>query len=204
MEQCARSVSSGRPGIAMVRYLLKSTLAKNAGWMLVGQLSTYGLKVLYFIVIARLLGVVDYGIVVGAFALVMLVAQYSRLGMGTVLMRYVSGSHSRFATYWGNILMVTIIMSGILILLLRLAAYHILDPASAGIVLATAVGSVLCEQLTTSATQAFQAHQNMRMASTIGQLVPMFRTFTAIGMLLVLHHTTAEVWTVASMTASAG
>jgi len=188
----------------MLRHLLKSTLAKNAGWMLVGQLSTYGLKVLYFIVIARLLGVVDYGIVVGAFALVMLVAQYSRLGMGTVLMRYVSGSHSRFATYWGNILMVTIVASGILILLLRLAAYHILDPASAGIVLATAVGSVLCEQLTTSATQAFQAHQSMRMASTLGQLIPMFRTFTAIGMLLVLHHTTAKVWTVASMIASLG
>ncbi|MGO9338929.1 MAG: flippase [Terracidiphilus sp.] len=188
----------------MLRHVLKSTLAKNAGWMLLGQLSAYGLKVVYFVVIARLLGVLDYGIVVGALALVMLVAQYSRLGMGTVLMRYVSGSHSRFATYWGNILLVTIVTSGVLVLLLRLAAYHILDPASAGIVLATAVGSVLCEQLTMSATQAFQAHQSMRMASALGQLATMFRTFTAIGMLLALHHTTAKVWAVASMTASAG
>lgn len=187
----------------MLKKALRSRLAKNAGWMLLGQGCGYGLKLLYFIVLARLLGVLDYGIVVGAFSLVMLVAQYSRLGMGTVLLRYVSGSHSRFATYWGNILMATTITSGILILLLRLAAYHILDPASAGIVLATAVGSVFCEQLTTSATQAFQAHQNMRMASVLGQLVPMFRALSAIGMLLALHHTTAKVWAVASMTASA-
>jgi O-antigen/teichoic acid export membrane protein len=187
----------------MLKLLSKSSLAKNAGWMLFGQGVGYGLKVLYFVVIARLLGVLQYGIVVGALALVSFVAQYSRLGMGTVLMRYVSGNHKRFAVFWGNILMVSVLMSGALILILRLLAYHILDAASAGVVIFTAVGSVFCEQLTTSATQAFQSHQSMRIAALLGQLTPAFRTLTAIGMLLALHHTTARVWVVASMIASA-
>lgn len=187
----------------MLGVLRKSSLAKNAGWMLIGQGAGYGLRVVYFFVIARLLGVLQYGIVVGALALVMLVAQYSRLGMGTVLMRYVSGNHARFAVYWGNVLMIVSMMSGLLILILRQTAFHILDQQTAAVVVMTAVGSVLCEQLATSATQAFQAHQQMKMAAVLGQLVPMLRTFTAIGMLLVLHHSTAKIWVVASAIASA-
>ena len=171
--------------------------------MLVGQGAGYGLRVVYFFVIARLLGVLEYGIVVGALAMVMLVAQYSRLGMGTVLMRYVSGNHARFAVYWGNVILITSLMSGVLILLLRLLAHRVLDPSTAAVVVMTAIGSVLCEQLATSATQAFQAHQGMRAAALLGQMVPMLRTFTAIGMLIGLHHTTARVWVVASMIASA-
>jgi O-antigen/teichoic acid export membrane protein len=89
-------------------------------------------------------------------------------------------------------------------MILRVVGYRILDPATASVVVMTAIGTVLCEQLTTSATQAFQAHQSMKMAAILGQLISLFRTFTAIGMLIALHHTTARVWVVASMIASAG
>ncbi len=186
-----------------MRLSLKSSLARNAGWMLLGQGLGYGLRIVYFIVIARLLGVLQYGIVVGAFALVNLAAQYSRLGMGTVLLRYVSGSHSRFATYWGNILIVTSLMSGILIVILRFVGYHVLDPETAQIVALTAVGSCLCEQITISATQAFQAFQKMRTSAVLNQLTSLLRTFAAVGMLLTYHHATARQWVIASMFASA-
>jgi O-antigen/teichoic acid export membrane protein len=186
----------------MLAPLRKSTLAKNAGWTMLGQVLGYGMRVIYFIVIARLLGVMEYGIVVGALALVMFVAQYSRMGMGTVLMRYVSGSHSNFAAYWGNVIMASFMMSGILILLLRFTAYRILDYSTAAVVVMTAIGSVFCEQLITSATQAFQAFESMKSAAILGQLISFFRTCTAVGMLLILHHTTARVWVVASMIAS--
>jgi O-antigen/teichoic acid export membrane protein len=171
--------------------------------MFLGQGLGYGLKIAYFIVIARLLGVLQYGIVVGAFALVNLVANYSRLGMGTVLLRYVSPSHSRFAEYWGNILIVTAAMGTFLILLLRVVAPHILSPASAGVVVLTAIASALCEQITITATQAFQAFQSMRIAAVLGQLSPMCRTIAAVGMLIVMHHATASQWVVALAISSA-
>jgi len=128
-----------------MKFLSKSVLAKNAGWMLFGQGLGYGLRLAYFIVIARLLGVLQYGIVVGAFALVNLVAEYSRFGTGTVLLRYVSPDHSRFAVYWGNILAVTATMSGLLILILHLIAPHIVSPTTAGIVFIMAIGSCFFE-----------------------------------------------------------
>jgi O-antigen/teichoic acid export membrane protein len=186
-----------------VKFALNGTLRRDVGWSLLGQVLGYGLKALYFVVIARLLGVLQYGIVVGAFALVNLVAQYSRLGMGTVLLRYVSPNPNRFVTYWGNILMVTVTISGVLTLILRILATHVLDPASAAIIAFLAVGSCLCEEITISASQGFQALQRMRIAAALIQLTPMCRTFTAIGMLLDLHHATARQWAIASMSASA-
>jgi O-antigen/teichoic acid export membrane protein len=171
--------------------------------MFLGQGLGYGLRVVYFVVIARLLGVLQYGIVVGAFALVSLVAEHSRLGTGTVLLRYVSPNQKRFAAHWGNTLTVTLIMSGVLIMILRLAAPHVIDPASAGIVVLTAIGSCVFEQITISATQAFQAFQEMRLAAMFNQMTALLRTFTAVGMLLVLHHATARQWVVASALASA-
>lgn len=171
--------------------------------MLLGQGSSYTLRIVYFVVIARLLGVIQYGVVVGAFALVNLVAQYSRLGTGTVLIRYVAPQHGRCGVYWGNSLLVTLAVGGGVILLLTLVAPHVIDPASAAIVVFMAVGSCVCEQLTISATQVFSALQNMRTAAWLAQLTSMFRTVTAISMLVTLHHATAGQWAVASMLASA-
>ena len=183
--------------------LANGTLAKNTAWMLAGQGVGYGMRVLYFIVIARLLGVLQYGIVVGAFAMVNLVAEHSRLGSGTVLLRYVSPNRKRFADYWGNTLLITLIMSGILIAALRLIAPHVLDAASAEIVLLTAIGSCMFEQITISSTQVFQALQRMRSAALLNQLTSMLRCIAAVIMLVVFHRANARQWALASMLASA-
>jgi len=171
--------------------------------MLLGQGSAYGLRVAYFVVIARLLGVVQYGVVVGAFALVNLVAQYSRLGTGTVLIRYVAPDHHRCGAYWGNSLLVTLVLGGGVILLLSVVAPHVIDPASAAIVAFMAIGSCLCEQIAISATQVFSALQIMRTAAWLAQLTSLLRTMTAIGLLVVLHHATPRQWAIAYMLASA-
>jgi O-antigen/teichoic acid export membrane protein/glycosyltransferase involved in cell wall biosynthesis len=185
-----------------MKFFSNSSLAKNAGWMLLGQGLGYGLRMAYFIVIARLLGVLQYGIVVGAFALVNLVAEYSRLGTGTVLLRYVSPDRSRFALYWGNILAVTATMSGVLIVALHLIAPHIVSPATAGIVFITAIAGCFFEQITISVTQAFQAFQEMRTAALFNQMTSMLRTIAAVTMVLTLHHATARQWVIASAFAS--
>src|ERR1700759_199981 len=117
-----------------IKRLSESSLARNVGWMFIGQCLAYALKVVYFIVIARLLGVLQYGMVVGAFALVNLVGEWGRLGSGTVLLRYVAADHKKFALYWGNLLLVTGSVSGLLVLILTFAAPHLIDPASATLV----------------------------------------------------------------------
>jgi len=168
-----------------------------------GQSMGYGLRIVYFIAIARLLGVLQYGIVVGAFALVNIAAQYGRLGTSTILLRYVSPDHARFAVYWGNVLLVTSTMGGLLVVIMRVAAPHVINSASAAVVVLLAIGSCLCEQLTIGATQAFQAFEQMRITAIFNQLTSLLRTFTAISMLLAMHHATARQWALASTVASA-
>ena len=179
------------------------TLASNAAWIFLGQGLGYSLRVVYFIAVARLLGVLQYGFVVGAFAFVNLLAEQSRLGTGTILLRYVSPDHKRFAKYWGNTLVVTLVSSGLVILLLGLIAPHLLDPGSAALVFLTAIACCFFEQLSVSATQVFQAFQKMRTAAFLNQLTSLLRCIGAIGMLLRWHHATAVQWAFLSVLVSA-
>jgi O-antigen/teichoic acid export membrane protein len=170
--------------------------------MFIGQGLGYALRVGYFVLMARLLGVLEYGIVVGAFALVNLTANYSRLGTGMVLLRYVSADKRRFATYWGHVLVVTLVGSGLWIVLLHLVSPVVLGKGSRDIVILMAIGICVFEQLTISATQVFQAFQQMRSTAFLNFLTSLLRLLAAAVMLLVLHHATARQWAWASMIVS--
>ena len=91
----------------------RSSLARHFGWMFAGQGMGYLLRAVYFVLIARLLGVLQYGVIVGAIALVNMVTNYGRLGSSIVFLRHVSADRTQFAVYWGNILLVTLSMSSV-------------------------------------------------------------------------------------------
>ena len=127
------------------------------------QIIGYGLRLINFIILARLLGVVQYGVVVGAFALVNLVSPYCQFGTGTLLLRYVSADRKRFPVFWGNVLLVTSAASVLVIFALTLLAPRLIDSASAAVVLLTGIAVCLCEQITNGAAQVFQAFQEIRL-----------------------------------------
>ncbi len=181
-----------------------SRLARNVGWIFLGQGASYLLRILYFVAIARLLGVVQCGLVVGAFALVNIVAQYSRLGTGMVFLRYVSVDREHFSVYWGNILLTTLPLGIVLALLLSLLAPHLIDPRSASIVVFTAIGSCVCEELTISATQVFQSFEKMRTTAVLNLLTSLVRALAAVMLLLTLGHASAWLWALVSMLVSIG
>ena len=203
MAERAGPIQSGDPQGAFVSATATQTSMKhNVAWMFFGQGSAYALRVVYFIMIARLLGPLQYGIVVGAFAFVNLAANYSRLGTGMVLLRYVSADHRNFAVYWGNVLLVTFAVSGVLVVLLRLAAPFAIGPPGTQIVLMTAIAICLFEQVTISATQVFQAFQQMRVTAFLNLLTSLLRAIAAGGMFLLLRKATAFQWSMASLVVS--
>jgi O-antigen/teichoic acid export membrane protein len=181
----------------------RSAVARNAGWMMAGQGAGIVLQAIYFVILARLLGVVQYGIFVGAFSLTTIVAQYSALGTGTVLLRYVSNNHKSFAVFWGNVVAVTSCFGALLVLALHFIAPHILDPASASLVLLAGIGNCICTQLTTVAGNVFQAFEKLRITAALNLLTNFVRTLTAAIMVVTLHHATAWQWALASALVSA-
>ena len=180
-----------------------SKLARNAGWMFAGQGASFVVQGLYFILLARLLGTSEYGILAGAAALVALVSQYSTMGSGLLLLRYVSPAPEKFREYWGNVILSTIVFGSLVIAGLHFAGRWLIGGEAASILVILAIGDCLCSQLTTAASQVFQAFEQMRITATLNLVTNLLRLLLAAGMLLFLHKASAWQWAFASLAISA-
>src|SRR5579883_1309418 len=195
-------MSIGKSLPSQLQRLRNSRFARNVGWLTAGQGAGLVLQAAYFVIIARLLGAVEYGVFAGAFAFTALVGQYSALGTGTVFLRYVSGNNKAFAVYWGNVLLVTAVAGGGLTIALHFIAQTVLNPSSAAIVPMAALANCFCAQLTTESGRVFQAFEQMRINAILNLLTNLARTVAAMLMLVTIGHATAWQWSIAAMLVS--
>lgn len=179
--------------------LKTSSLARNTGWMFLGQGLGLVFQTTYFIVLARLLGSREYGVYAGTFALVSMASQYSTIGSGTVFLRYVSPDKSKFPIYWGNILMITCTVSILVAAMLHLTARFILNPQSAALIFPVAVSVCFCTQIAVAAGQVFQAFEQLRVTAMMNLMTNIMRAIAAVSMLVLLHKATAYQWVVVSL-----
>jgi O-antigen/teichoic acid export membrane protein len=187
-------------GIAAFR---ESGLLKNASWMFLGQGLSLFVQAAYFILLARLLGSQQYGVFVGAFALVSIVSQYSTMGSGLVMLRHVSQNRAKFPEYWGNVILTTLSVGVVVILILSVLGKWIVGPASASVIVLIALGECTCARLAEAAGQAFQAFENLRWTATLTTLTNIARLIAVGLLMLVMHHATAGQWAIASVSVSA-
>jgi len=180
----------------------KSALARNAGWMFAGQGLGLVLQAGYFVVLARLLSSHEYGIYVGATALVTIASQYSALGFGFVFLRYVSPEPHRFSEFWGHILLATSFASILLVAVLAFAAPHLISRESARLVVVVGLSECVCNNLSVCAGQVFQAFERLRYAAVLNPITSFLRMTIAIVLLETVHHVSARQWTVAALSVS--
>jgi len=180
----------------------KSVLVRNAGWLFAGQGLSFVAQAVYFIVLARLLGTTQYGLLAGAVALVAVVSQYSSLGSGLLFLRYVSPDHSRFREYWGNVLMSVCLLGVLLALGLRVSGRWLVGGASVPLLLPIAIGDCLFQQLSTCAGQVFQTFEKMKFSAALTLLSNLARCLLAVGMLLLLGRVSAGQWVLGSLAVS--
>ena len=186
------------------KYLRESSLARNAGWMLAGQGLSLVCQATYFVLLARLLGSTEYGIYVGAVALVSILSQYSPLGSQFVLLRHVSQDPEKFALYWGNVLITCLTLGSTFVILLAWVGPHMAHSFSWKLILCVALGDCICGQITDAASRVFQAFEKLRFTAFLAVFVNMCRTVLVGVMLWRLHHATAGVWVIAALVISSG
>jgi O-antigen/teichoic acid export membrane protein len=185
-----------------LRRIRDSSIARNAGWMVLGQGSGFLLQSVYFILIARLLGPFEYGLFAGAFALTSILGQYSAMGSGTLFLRYVTADRKQFSVYWGNILATTMVASVLIIAALSLVSGEVLGAGSRAITLLAAVANCFCFQLTASAAKVFQTYEQLRITAALTLANNFARTLAAGVMLTALHRATAYQWSAATVALS--
>jgi O-antigen/teichoic acid export membrane protein len=180
----------------------EGSLARNASWMFLGQGMSFVVQAAYFILLARLLGSQQYGIFVGAFALVSIVSQYSTMGSGLVMLRHVSQDRSKFGEYWGNVILTTFSVGFLVIILLKVFSKWIVGPSSASVVVLVALGECTCARLSECAGQAFQAFENLRWTATLTTLTNITRLIAVGVLMLLFRHATVMQWATTSVIVS--
>lgn len=182
--------------------LLQHRVSRNASWIFAGQGANFLLQAGYFVLLARLLGVREYGVFAGAFAVVNLVTPYSALGAGMLFMRYVTADRSRAAVYWGNSLAVTVSAT-----LLIAAALFFGGPALTKthdhlIFVVLVVANCLFSQIANLGSLVFQTFEKMRWTAILSLISSLARLLILIVMQVTLHHATALQWSVGVLIAS--
>jgi O-antigen/teichoic acid export membrane protein len=136
--------------------------------------------------------------------LVTVVSQYSTMGSGLILLRYVSQEQKLFPEYWGNVLMSTALYGSFIVLVLHLTGHWLVGAESASLLTLIALSDCICGQFSTCAAQVFQAFERMRLTATLNLLTSLFRLILACSMLLVMHHAAAQQWAIAMLVISIG
>jgi O-antigen/teichoic acid export membrane protein len=135
-------------------------------------------------------------------ATVMIIAQYCTLGSHSVFVRYVSPVHSRYAKYWGNVLLTTMNFGSLATLLVICVGPLLAHSYSRSMLAWIAVGNCLCAQLAVAAGRVFQTFERMRITALLNLSTNLLRTLMAAALLIGSHRITAGQWALAAMVVS--
>jgi O-antigen/teichoic acid export membrane protein len=178
-----------------LQLLPKSVLARNTGWMLLGLGLKLSIQALYFTVIARSLGVQNYGAFVGVVGLVGIMSPFGTLGSGTLLIKNVARDGRQFKKNCGLALLTTLSSSSILFGLVLLVSNFLL-PATIPIrlVMLVAAADLFGTSITTICGQAFLAFERLKWTASINVLLSTMRLAAALILVALYHNPSALQW----------
>jgi O-antigen/teichoic acid export membrane protein len=177
-----------------LKQLAQRRIAKDASWMLFGQGSNFFLRAAYFFLLARLLGAVEFGIFAGVWALVNVVAPYSALGSGLLFMRYVSKDRRVAPVYWGNALLTSAGMTGLIT-----AIFIYLGPLITGIhslplIVTTIVANCIFTKTLDVASNVYRTYGKLHLSAGMSMFSNASRVIVVGVMWVTMHHATAVQW----------
>jgi O-antigen/teichoic acid export membrane protein len=180
---------------SMPNPLLKTALARNTVWMMGGQGLRLIIQAVYFIEMARSLGVRNYGAFVGVVAMVGIVYPFASLGSGNLLVKNVSRERGLFSAYWGRALTFTAICGTLLLIAVSAVARFLLPPEIPRIlVILVAAADIFGLNIVTVSAQAFQAFERLGWTATITAAMTGGRLLGAIILIAVQPHPSALQW----------
>jgi len=174
---------------------LRSNLARNTVWMFLGAGLRLLIQALYFIAIARALGVGNYGAFIGVLALVSIAVPFGDLGTGNLLVQNVSLNKNCFATYWGRSLVTTATFGSALTVIVLLLS-HLVLPSSIPmqLVFLISMSDILWLNIITTCGQAFQAFDQLNWMATLNVLISAGRLIAASILIHIHPHPSALQW----------
>ncbi|HKN73644.1 MAG TPA: oligosaccharide flippase family protein [Candidatus Acidoferrum sp.] len=179
----------------MPNSFFKTALARNTAWMIGGQGLRLVIQAVYFIEIARSLGVRNYGAFVGVVALVGIVYPFASLGSGNLLIKNVSRDKSLFSAYWGRALVFTAFCGAFLLFAVCVLARLVLPPEIPTLlVVSVSAADIFGLNLITVSAQAFQAIERLGWTAAIYVVMTGGRLAGALILIAIRPHPSALLW----------
>lgn len=178
-----------------IHRLFVNKLVKNTMWTLIGQGSRIMISAIYFIVIARTLGMNGYGAFVGVVALSAILSPFSSLGTGNVLVKKVARDQQVFPIFWGNALLVTFITGAVMIgVAVGLFRLFFPETISLLLIITIACSDLLFLPIIDLCCLAFQAVERMLLSSQLQVALSVIRMLCAISLSVFFVDPTPEQW----------
>jgi O-antigen/teichoic acid export membrane protein len=136
----------------------RSGILHNAAWMLSGRSLALAGRMVYFVIVAHVLGPAGYGTFVACTALMAIMSPFASFGTGHVMVKYGARDRNALPIYLGNALLVTAGFGSLLTLLVLFVRPMVL-PASVTMemLVVVAIAELLGTQMTNLCRQTFQA-----------------------------------------------
>jgi O-antigen/teichoic acid export membrane protein len=181
--------------LKQIELLGESKLARNTGWMLLGLGLKFVVQGLFFAVIARALGVQNYGAFVGVVGLVGVVSPFAALGSANLLLKNVARDGAQFKKNYGLALLTTLLASALLFGLV-ISISHFLLPATIPLtlVMLVAAADLFGLNIVVICTQAFLAFERVKWTASINVLLSATRLAAALILVMLYRSPSALQW----------
>ncbi len=177
-----------------------SLLVRNTVWLILGQGMRVVIQAVYFVLMARALGVAGYGAFAGVGAWVAVLSPFASFGYGNILIKHVSRDRSLFNLWWGNGLVMTV-LSGILLMIGAILLSSWVLPASIPLLLVimVAAADLIFTRLLDLSAQAFQAFEKLDRTAGLQVLINFARLCAILVLWLSTPSPTVLAWGVCYM-----
>lgn len=170
---------------------------RNVLWSLGGLGLRTVVQVVYFVLLARVLGPKEYGALSSALAIVYIFVPYATWGAGDILVRNVSRNRQTFDEYWGLALL-SILIFGSIFFVLALFSYSLLlsDKVNIFPVILLCLSELFFLRIIDTTIQAYQAFELMSRTALVQFVFGLIRLiFTLLFVGLVDDHSLTK-WSI--------
>ena len=169
--------------------LVPSRLARATATLFGGNLAALLLQIIQFVLLARLLGVTEFGHVAAANSLIAIAIPLAGLGYGNVLLMRVSRDRSRLRFDLGNSQFAIAIIGSVLVLAVTLIARGVYGSAAEiALIVTMAISELILVRSTVVLGQLYQALDRIEMTSVLNTATALCRVSAVVLMLLLGRH----------------
>jgi len=175
----------------------QNTLARNTIWMFLGQGLRLLIQAAYFVIIARSLGVAQYGAFAAVTAMVSILSPFVGLGCTNLIVRNVARDRSLLDESFGNGV-VTTLATGLLGAFVVVGICRWTLPGSIGgtVILMVALADMVGLRLTLLAASTFQAVERLDKTAQFNVLISGARFAGIAATVAVVPHPSAQLWSI--------